>query len=126
MRGELLQNFAEKKKRKKMVGVIIEKIIEGDGKTYPKKGQLVSVHYTGLLPDNSEFDSTHWRGKPFKFRLSCGEVIKGWDEGVAQMSLGERAKITIPCDLAYGSAGIPGFIPMGVSITFDVQLIEFS
>eukprot|EP00759_Apiculatamorpha_spiralis_P008596 PhF_6_TR15532/c0_g1_i1/m.24152/K09568/FKBP1; FK506-binding protein 1 len=104
----------------------IEKIIEGDGKTYPKKGQLVSVHYTGYLADNVEFDSTKWRNKPFKFRLGCGEVIKGWDEGVSQMSLGERAKITFPPDMAYGAQGIPGFIPGGATITFDVELIEFS
>eukprot|EP00760_Papus_ankaliazontas_P002632 PhM_4_TR11197/c0_g1_i1/m.64148/K09568/FKBP1; FK506-binding protein 1 len=108
--------------------VTIEKIIEGDGKTYPKKGQLVSVHYTGYLndKDNTEFDSTHRRGKPFKFRLQCGEVIKGWDEGVAQMSLGERAKITMPPDMAYSDAGIPGLIPRLMPITFDVELLEFT
>eukprot|EP00996_Jenningsia_fusiforme_P004522 NODE_5354_length_686_cov_29.739403_g4980_i0.p1 GENE.NODE_5354_length_686_cov_29.739403_g4980_i0~~NODE_5354_length_686_cov_29.739403_g4980_i0.p1 ORF type:complete len:109 (-),score=19.26 NODE_5354_length_686_cov_29.739403_g4980_i0:221-547(-) len=106
--------------------VSLEKIIEGDGKTYPKKGQIVSVHYVGMLPDGSEFDSTRKRGRPFKFRLASGEVVKGWDEGVSQMSLGERAKITMSPDSAYGAKGFPGLIPSETSIVFDVELLGFN
>eukprot|EP01012_Entosiphon_sulcatum_P006008 TRINITY_DN1279_c0_g1_i1.p2 TRINITY_DN1279_c0_g1~~TRINITY_DN1279_c0_g1_i1.p2 ORF type:complete len:109 (+),score=25.83 TRINITY_DN1279_c0_g1_i1:35-361(+) len=108
------------------MGVQLEKIIEGDGNTYPKKGQIVSVHYVGTLPDGSEFDSTRKRGKPFKFRLWSGEVIKGWDEGITQMSLRERAKITMSPDSAYGSKGFPGLIPSDSTIIFDVELLGFS
>lgn len=109
------------------MGVSLEKIIEGDGKTYPKKGQIVSVHYVGMLAtDGVEFDSTRKRGKPFKFRLWSGEVIKGWDEGVSQMSLGERAKITMSPDSAYGPKGFPGLIPSETTIVFDVELLGFS
>eukprot|EP01001_Neometanema_parovale_P012199 NODE_8474_length_700_cov_34.533795_g8218_i0.p1 GENE.NODE_8474_length_700_cov_34.533795_g8218_i0~~NODE_8474_length_700_cov_34.533795_g8218_i0.p1 ORF type:complete len:109 (+),score=16.36 NODE_8474_length_700_cov_34.533795_g8218_i0:60-386(+) len=106
--------------------VSLEKIIEGDGKSYPKRGQIVSVHYVGMLSDGTEFDNTRKRGKPFKFRLQSHEVIKGWDDGVAQMSLGERAKITMTPDAAYGPKGFPGLIPAATTIVFDVELLGFS
>jgi len=73
-----------------------------------------------------EFDSSRKRNRPFKFRLGVGEVIKGWDEGVAQMSLGERAKITMSSDVAYGGKGFLGLIPPETTITFDVELLGFS
>lgn len=75
------------------------------GSTYPKKHQTVVVHYTGTLQDGSVFDSSRTRGKPFKFCIGKGEVIKGWDEGVAKMSVGERAKLVCSPDYAYGSRG---------------------
>lgn len=102
--------------------VNIDKVIEGDGKTIPKKGSIVTVHYTGYLADGSKFDSTHDRKQPFRFRVQSGEVIRGWDEGIVQMSLGERSKMTIPPSLAYGSKGFPGLIPANTAITFDVEL----
>ncbi|KAL9648037.1 hypothetical protein ABK040_012091 [Willaertia magna] len=80
------------------MGVTLEIIVKGDGKNLPKPGQTVTVHYTGYIAsdlsgeEGIEFDSSRKRGKPFKFRLGVGEVVKGWDEGVGQMSLGERAK----------------------------------
>ncbi|KAH8032629.1 hypothetical protein HPB51_026082 [Rhipicephalus microplus] len=81
------------------------------GQTFPKTGQTVVVHYTGTLADGSKFDSSRDRGKPFKFRIGKGEVIRGWDEGVAQMSVGQRAKLICSPDYAYGAMGHPGIYP---------------
>eukprot|EP01128_Nolandella_sp_AFSM9_P009637 TRINITY_DN6266_c0_g1_i1.p1 TRINITY_DN6266_c0_g1~~TRINITY_DN6266_c0_g1_i1.p1 ORF type:complete len:131 (-),score=29.60 TRINITY_DN6266_c0_g1_i1:83-475(-) len=95
----------------------------GDGATFPKKGQTVSVHYTGVLPDGKEFDSSRSRGQPFKFRLGVGEVIAGWDKGVAEMSLNERASLVIPPEEGYGERGITGVIPQNATLIFDVELL---
>ena len=108
--------------------VNIDKIVEGDGKTIPRKGNIVSVTYTGYITESGQvFDSTAKRRRngeeiPFEFRVGTGEVIKGWDQGIMQMSLGERSKMTIPAALAYGKHGFPCLIPGGKSITFDVTL----
>ena len=91
-------------------------------------GQLVSVHYTGWLEENGEkgkkFDSSLDRGEPFSFVLGVGEVIKGWDEGVASMKVGEQRRLTIPSELGYGSTGIGNVIPGGATLIFDVELLE--
>eukprot|EP01027_Heterolobosea_sp_BB2_P013283 GEZU01019161.1.p1 GENE.GEZU01019161.1~~GEZU01019161.1.p1 ORF type:complete len:109 (-),score=14.29 GEZU01019161.1:188-514(-) len=108
------------------MGVSLEIIVAGDGKNFPKNGQTVSVHYTGFLKDGTEFDSSRKRNRPFKFRIGVGEVIQGWNEGVSQMSLGERAKITMTPDVAYGEKGFPGLIPPNSTIVFDVELLGFS
>jgi len=106
------------------MGVEVIPISAGDGSTYPKKHQTVVVHYTGTLQDGSVFDSSRTRGKPFKFSIGKGEVIKGWDEGVAKMSVGERAKLVCSPDYAYGSRGHPGVIPPNAVLTFDVELLK--
>jgi len=106
------------------MGVQVDTITPGDGRTFPKSGQTVSVHYTGTLQDGQKFDSSRDRGTPFKFRIGKGEVIKGWDEGVAQLSLGQRAKLTCSPDYAYGSRGHPGIIPPNATLIFDVELIK--
>ena len=110
--------------------VTLKKIVEGDGKTYPKKGQIVTVDYTGRLEGAAEpFDSTKapkGRGKYFKFRLWSGEVIRGWDEGVSQMTLGEQSEITMTPDVAYNERGFPGLIPPHSTIVFEVHLKAFS
>jgi len=106
------------------MGVEVQTIQEGDGSTYPKTGQTVVVHYTGTLADGSKFDSSRDRGKPFKFKIGKGEVIKGWDVGVAQMSVGQRARLVCSPDFAYGSKGHPGIIPPNATLTFDVELIR--
>ncbi|CAH0551693.1 unnamed protein product [Brassicogethes aeneus] len=106
------------------MGVTVETISPGDGSTYPKSGQKVVVHYTGTLQNGTKFDSSRDRKSPFKFHIGKGEVIKGWDEGVAQLSVGQRAKLTCTPDYAYGSRGHPGIIPPNSTLIFDVELLE--
>ncbi len=95
---------------------------KGTGET-AKIGQTVSVHYTGWLTNGTKFDSSVDRGQPFQFNLGAGQVIRGWDEGVAGMKVGEKRKLTIPYDLGYGSQGYPPTIPAGATLIFDVELL---
>jgi len=106
------------------MGVQVDTMKEGNGQI-PKAGSRVQVHYTGTLTDGTKFDSSRDRGKPFEFVLGQGQVIKGWDEGVAQMSIGQRAKLTCSPDYAYGSRGFPGLIPANSTLIFDVELLGF-
>ena len=101
----------------------VEKYQEGSG-AQAQKGQTVSVHYTGTLADGTQFDSSRDRGQPIEFPLGQGHVIRGWDEGIAQLRVGDRAKLTIPASLGYGERGIPGVIPGGATLIFDVELVD--
>jgi FKBP-type peptidyl-prolyl cis-trans isomerase len=103
----------------------IEKITSGDGAS-PKHGDTVTVHYTGWLTDGAKFDSSVDRDEPFVFVLGTGQVIQGWDEGVAAMRVGDKARLTIPPDLAYGEAGYPGAIPPNATLVFEVELLSIS
>jgi FKBP-type peptidyl-prolyl cis-trans isomerase len=103
----------------------IEVLTEGTG-PQPKPGQTVSVHYTGWLTDGKQFDSSKDRGQPFSFTLGKGQVIQGWDQGVAQMKQGSTAKLTIPPELGYGAHGAGGIIPPHATLVFEVELIGIS
>ena len=104
-------------------GVKKETIKEGTGPA-PKAGEDVYVHYTGWLTDGKKFDSSVDRGSPFSFTLGAGQVIRGWDIGVAQMKVGEKAKLTIPAELGYGAQGYPGVIPPAATLIFEVELLS--
>jgi peptidylprolyl isomerase len=98
-------------------------IKEGTGAS-PKTGQTAVVHYTGWLLDGKKFDSSKDRGQPFNFAVGRGQVIKGWDEGVATMKVGGVRKLIIPPELGYGARGAGGVIPPNATLTFEVELLE--
>lgn len=102
----------------------LEYIIFDPGKgENPKTGQKVRVHYEGKLKDGTVFDSSRARGTPLAFTLGVGQVIPGWDEGIALLKPGGRAQLIIPPDLAYGARGVPPKIPPNATLIFDVELV---
>lgn len=122
------------------MGVEVQTLAPGDGQSFPKPGDQVTMHYTGKLKESGEvFDSSVNRGRPFVFRVGVGrmfwyrnkdniltniEVIKGWDEGVPQMSVGQKAVLTMTSDYGYGSQGFPGRIPPNSDLVFEVELLK--
>ncbi len=104
-------------------GLKYEVIAEGDGAA-PKAGNRVFVHYVGTLEDGTKFDSSRDRGRPFDFTIGQGQVIKGWDEGVGDMKVGDRRKLIIPPELGYGARGAGGVIPPNATLIFDVELLR--
>ncbi len=101
---------------------IVEK--EGEGES-PTKGQTVTAHYHGTLLDGKVFDSSVKRGSPFQFPVGMGRVIKGWDEAFLGMKKGEKRKLILPAEIAYGMRGSPPVIPANSILIFDVELIDF-
>lgn len=99
-----------------------EDLVVGEGPE-ATSGKSVSVHYTGTLTDGSKFDSSHDRAQPFDFTLGSGQVIKGWDEGVAGMKVGGKRKLTIPPEMGYGARGFPPVIPPNSILVFEVELL---
>ena len=100
----------------------IEVLEEGSGDE-AKNGDNISVHYTGTLEDGTKFDSSLDRGTPFNFKLGVGQVIAGWDLGVLGMKVGEKRKLTIPSEMAYGPNGVPGAIPSNAVLVFEIELL---
>ena len=104
-------------------GLQYEELVVGSGPE-AKAGQNVTAHYHGTLPDGKVFDSSVTRGDPFKFKLGAGQVIKGWDEGIAGMKVGGKRRLTIPPELGYGARGAGGVIPPNATLIFDVELLD--
>ncbi|MFC1789549.1 FKBP-type peptidyl-prolyl cis-trans isomerase [Patescibacteria group bacterium] len=104
-------------------GMKVEILEQGSGSA-SENGDIVSVHYTGTLDDGTKFDSSLDRNAPFSFVVGAGQVIQGWDLGVVGMKVGEKRRLTIPSDLAYGEPGIPEIIPSNATLIFDVELLE--
>jgi len=134
----LLVSVADGAERKARRKVKTEKVKEPppslkvEVKTRPQEcsrksrtGDTLSMHYTGFLPDGTVFDSSLARG-PFSFKLGQGQVIPGWEQGLAGMCVGEKRKLTIPPHLAYGENGYPPVIPPAATLTFDVELLGFN
>ncbi|MCK5413188.1 MAG: FKBP-type peptidyl-prolyl cis-trans isomerase [Candidatus Pacebacteria bacterium] len=101
----------------------IEVLQEGAGEVVTKKGDTISVHYTGTLKDGTKFDSSVDRDTPFSFTIGAGQVIQGWEQGTLDMKIGEKRKLTIPAELGYGATGAGGVIPPNATIIFDIELM---
>ena len=118
-------NSKNNSNEKKVMQLEIMTTKEGTGDRKAQDGDTVSVKYTGKLTNGTIFDATDKHGgQPFSFKVGAGGVIKGWDKGIVGMKIGEQRTLTIPADMAYGDRGIPGVIPAGATLIFDVELVS--
>lgn len=101
----------------------IEDILQGEGKTVVK-GALITTHYTGMLEDGTEFDSSLKKGKPFQCVIGTGKVIKGWDQGLIGMKIGGKRKLYVPAALAYGERQVGPLIQPHSNLIFEIELLE--
>lgn len=122
-----IQSLSEEKNnqsQEKNMDLKVEITKEGKGDRVTKKGDTVYMHYTGTLLDGTKFDSSRDRGTPFSFTLGMGQVIRGWDEGLLGMKVGEQRKLTIPPGMAYGERGAGGVIPPHATLIFETELVS--
>ena len=119
---ELIKNIV--KEMTKTSSGLWYKIIKNSIKPKPKNGEMVKVHYTGMLLNGEVFDSSYSRNMPIEFVLGAGRVIKGWDEGISLIPIGASAKLVIPSDLAYGERGAGGVIPPNSTLIFEIEVID--
>ncbi|KAJ3564719.1 hypothetical protein NP233_g8112 [Leucocoprinus birnbaumii] len=99
----------------------------GDGVTFPRKGDKVKFHYVGKDSAGKEFDNTYTdHDRPFETEIGTGKVIQGWDQGIMKLSKGEKARLTITPDLAFGSEGMPPVIPANATLIFDIWLLDIT
>ena len=103
---------------------LMYKFLDNKNSNKPTKGEKVKVHYKGMLLDGTVFDSSFKRNQPIEFTLGVGQVIKGWDEGISLLGVGDKASFIIPSDLAYGESGAGGVIPPNAPLLFEVELIS--
>lgn len=106
-----------------MLELKIEDIQVGEGQEV-KAGDTISIHYTGTLEDGTKFDSSVDRGQPLTAQIGVGQLIQGWDQGVPGMKVGGKRKLTIPAELGYGEMGVPGVIPGGATLIFEIDLVD--
>lgn len=111
------------KPSKEVTELEIVEVLKGNGPE-AKSGKMVTVHYTGKLLDGTKFDSSLDRNTPFTFQLGVGQVIPGWEKGVAGMKVGGKRKLTIPSKDGYGERGAPPVIPPNSTLVFDVELLD--
>jgi FKBP-type peptidyl-prolyl cis-trans isomerase FkpA len=122
--GELtVATDGRRRRRNKHMELQIEDLRPGTG-AEAQAGKRVTVHYVGTLTDGSKFDSSRDRDEGFSFKLGAGQVIKGWDQGVAGMKVGQIRKLTIPPELGYGARGYPPVIPPSATLVFEVELLD--
>jgi len=131
--ASLIQSFSENNveeqndnlnnNQTQMKNVDIEILKEGQGES-SKTGDTLVVHYTGTLENGQKFDSSLDRGNPFEFTLGKHSVIEGWEQGMLQMKVGEKRKLFVPYELAYGEGGYPPVIPQKANLIFEVELLE--
>ncbi|KAI5854244.1 macrolide-binding protein FKBP12 [Tricharina praecox] len=108
------------------MGFTKEILAEGDKENFPQEGDKVTMHYVGTLEDGKKFDSSRDRGTPFGTIIGRGKVIRGWDEGVPTMSLGEIAVLNITGDYGYAEKGFPGLIPPNSTLIFEIELLSIN
>ncbi|VDC00721.1 unnamed protein product [Peniophora sp. CBMAI 1063] len=108
------------------MSVSIQTLRPGNGANFPAAGDRVKIHYTGTLQDGRKFDSSKDRNEPFITQIGVGKVIRGWDEGVVQLSLGTKAILTVPPELGYGSRGFPPLIPPNATLIFEIELLQIN
>lgn len=107
------------------MGVEVETLRQGDGVNFPGRGQTLVVHYTAYLQSGQKLLSSLDQRQPFSFRLGMNQVIRGWDEGLSALSLGQKVRLTVSPDFAYGVQGLLGCVPPNATLLFDVELISF-